>query len=66
MNEARWLRVGQAAAQCGVSRETMRTWIRKGAVRYYRVGPYGTIRINAEDLAEITPPEGSRNRKEKE
>jgi len=63
MTEVRWLSVGKAAAQCGVTVNTMRAWIRKGAIRFSRVGPYGTIRINSEDLAEIKPPEG---RKEKE
>ncbi len=63
MTEWQLLSVREAAARVGVDVNTVRLWIRKGAIRYYRVGPYGTIRINAEDIADIKPPEGRKEEK---
>ena len=40
------LTIAQAAARIGISRKTLRRWIRKGAVcGLKRVGPYRTLRL---------------------
>ena len=41
----RLLSVSDAAAQLGVSYETIRRWIRKGALKAHVVGPHKIVRI---------------------
>ena len=45
MTTERLYSISEVAIRIGVSYETLRRWIEKGAVEAVRVGPDGTIRI---------------------
>lgn len=47
--------VAEASRRFGITAGTIRLWVRKGAIRSFRVGPAGQIRLNPRDFFEIAP-----------
>ncbi len=47
------LTVKEAAARFRIHPETLRRWIRAGAVPCERVGPHGIIRLRTRDVAQV-------------
>ena len=50
MTADRLYSISDVAMRIGVSYETLRRWIEKGAVEAVRVGPEGTIRLREETV----------------
>jgi len=50
MNEAeRWSNIEDVAYHLGVSKDTVRSWIRKGVIPYHRVGKQYRFRLSEID-----------------
>lgn len=45
-----WLRPSQAAKRLGITLQTLRAWIDKGAINYSEVGPSKTKRLKQSDV----------------
>ena len=46
--------VAEASRRFGVTASTIRLWVRKGAIRSFRIGPAAQIRLNPRDFFEVT------------
>ena len=51
-----YISISNAAKQFGLSPETLRQWVHKGALDCVRIGPAGTIRVRKTDLERIGTP----------
>ena len=52
-----FLTVTEAAARYKVTADTIRAWVRKGAIPHSRIGPTRLIRLRTSDLEEAVTPE---------
>lgn len=50
-----FLTVSEASRRFGLNPATVRQWIRKGAIPFRRIGPAGTIRVQARDFLDLSP-----------
>lgn len=54
-----YLSISDAAEKFGLNRETIRQWVRKGALAHVRIGPDpGIIRVRKDDLERLGMPAG--------
>ena len=52
-----FLTVTEAAARYRIHPDTIRAWVRKGAIAHSRIGPNRLIRLRTSDLEETVTPE---------
>lgn len=50
------LTIGTVASMYGVSEETVRRWMRKGAIRYVAVGPHNARRVPKSEADRMLRP----------
>jgi len=56
INGDRLLTVAQTVELTGYSEESIRRWIRKGALPIERIGPYRRVRVRFSVLRQLFPP----------
>lgn len=58
-----YLSIAEAAEKFGIHPETLRGWVRKGAIAHVRLGPApGVIRLRERDIAKPAPAPSDRKR----